>query len=367
MLGGIGMVLALILFVVVHEAGHFFAAKASGMKVTEFFVGFGPRLWSTMRGETEVGFKAIPAGGYVRITGMNPFEDVDPADEGRTYRDKSLTAKLFVILSGVGANFLLAFLILFGLFIAYGEPGSEVYPIVGEVLDGSAAEAAGLQPGDRIVAIDGVSVADWEGAVELISARPGATVTLVLERDGATVSRTATLGSRQVDGVEQGFLGFAPVVEVTVRDVGIGGALVLAAAEVRDLTFMAYRFLGDLVTPSTLVELVGGIGGGEVSTDSLPVSIVGLAQIGSQADRLGLANMLYLMASINVILAALNIIPVLPLDGGHAAIATYERVFRRKVNLQALTPVAVAVVVLFVFIGVVSILLDITNPIDLPG
>ena len=121
MAGAIAFVLALILFVVIHEAGHFFAAKASKMKVTEFFVGFGPRLWSTVRGETEYGFKAIPAGGYVKITGMNPFDEVDPADEGRTYRGKTMTQKLVVILAGIAANFLLAYLILWGLFGVYGE------------------------------------------------------------------------------------------------------------------------------------------------------------------------------------------------------------------------------------------------------
>ncbi len=361
------MVLALILFVVVHEGGHMLAAKASGMKVTEFFVGFGPRLWSTRRGDTEYGFKAIPAGGYVRITGMNPLEEVDPADEGRTYRDKPLRSKLFVILSGVGANLVLAFLIILGLFLVHGQPETTITTELAEVLDGSAADAAGFRVGDRVLSVDGRAATDWDAAVALITPRPGETVAIEVERDGARLVLDTTIGSRMVDGVETGFMGFAPVVHVDTVEVGFGAAAGLALEDIGRQLGLAYRFLGQLVTPSTLIELIGGVGGGEVSTDARPVSIVGLAQIGSQADRLGVANMLYLMASINVILAALNVIPILPFDGGHAAIALYEKIFRRRANLEKLTPVVVAVVVLFAFIGILSILLDITNPIDLPG
>lgn len=367
MAGAIAFVLALILFVVIHEAGHFFAAKASKMKVTEFFVGFGPRLWSTTRGETEYGFKAIPAGGYVKIAGMNPFDEVDPADEERTYRGKTMTQKLAVILAGIAANFLLAFLILWGLFGFYGEPSGAPVPEVQAVVEESAAAEAGLQPGDVIVSVDGISVETWGDASTAIAARPGETVVIEVLRDGGTVDLTATLGTRTTDeGTEVGFLGFQPVVELVTTDVGVVEAGGLAVVEVWELTRASYGFLADLVTPSTIAELVGGVGGGEVTTEARPVSIVGLAQIGAQADDLGIVNVLYLMASINVILAALNALPILPLDGGHAAIAIYERVSGRKANLQALAPFAVAVVVLFVLIGVLSILLDLTNPIDLP-
>lgn len=368
MTGAIAMVLALIFFVIVHEAGHFFAAKLSQMKVTEFFVGFGPRIWSTLRGETEYGFKWIPAGGYVKIAGMNPFDEVPPEEEGRTYRDKSTSSKLFVVLAGIVLNFAVAFVILWGLFAFYGEPDATPIPEVAEVVEDSAAAAAGLQPGDVILSIDGVPIGDWDEASETIAGLAGETVAIVVDRDGSTVTMQATLGSAENDAGETvGFLGFAPVVEVTTTDVAFVAAGGLAGVEVWDLTTQSYGFIFDLVTPSTLGELVGGIGGGEVETDARPVSIVGLAQIGAQADELGWANILYFMASINVILGALNLIPILPLDGGHAAIAIYEKVFRRKANLQALAPVAVAVVALFAFIGVVSILLDVTNPIDLGG
>lgn len=369
MVGAIAMVLALIGFVVAHEAGHFFAAKASKMKVTEFFVGFGPKLWSMVRGETEYGVKAIPAGGYVRIAGMNPFDEVDPAEEDRTYRGKTMSQKLFVVLAGIAANFLLAFIILWGIFAVEGEPTPVPTTTISSVVAGSAADEAGLRAGDVIVDIDGVATPDWETASDTIEARPGETVPVTVERDGSSLTVDATLGSRENPdtGVEEGFLGFAAAAELTFTEVDAIEAGGLAGSEVWQLTKQSYGFLGRLVNPATMAELVGGIGGGEVSDEVRPVSVVGLWQIGSQSEEIGVVNVLYLMASINVILGALNVIPILPLDGGHAAIAVYERVTGRKANLQALAPVAVAVVALFVFIGVISVLLDVTNPIDLGG
>jgi len=111
--GGLIVLFGIIAMVMLHEAGHFLAAKALGMKATEFFFGFGPRLWSTRRGETEYGIKAIPLGGYVRIVGMNPYEEVDPADVGRTYRDQPFRAKAVVVLAGVTSHFVVAFLLFF--------------------------------------------------------------------------------------------------------------------------------------------------------------------------------------------------------------------------------------------------------------
>ena len=134
MIGGILMVLAVITFVVAHEAGHFFAAKAMGMKVSEFFVGFGPKLWSGKRGETEYGIKAVLLGGYVKIPGMSPTEEISPADEGSTYRDKSMSAKLLVLLAGITMNFLIGYLLLWAAVGIYGQEDFQVNPIVEELV-----------------------------------------------------------------------------------------------------------------------------------------------------------------------------------------------------------------------------------------
>ena len=113
MLGGIGGIVAIIFFVTAHEFGHFLAAKAVGIKATEFFFGFGPRVWSFRRGETEYGLKLLPLGGYVRVVGMNPLEEIAPEDRGRTYREKPFWKKSVVVLAGVGMNFLIAYLMFF--------------------------------------------------------------------------------------------------------------------------------------------------------------------------------------------------------------------------------------------------------------
>ncbi len=119
--GGATVLLSIIFFVTAHEAGHFLAAKATGMKATEFFFGFGPKLASFKKGETEYGFKAIPLGGYVRIAGMNPLEEITPEDIGRTYREKKFWQKSVVVLAGVGTNFLIAYLMFAGINLAAGS------------------------------------------------------------------------------------------------------------------------------------------------------------------------------------------------------------------------------------------------------
>lgn len=359
--GAVTMVVALIGFVVIHEAGHFLAAKAAGLKATEFFVGFGPKIWSFTKGETEYGIKWILAGGYVRIVGMNPYEEIAPEDAGRTYRTATTTQKLFVILSGIALNFFLAFVLLWGVFVGFGNqewvPNTTVFAVV----EDSAAELAGIREGDRLVSINGISIDEWDDVPLSVGPLAGETVEVLVERDGAVESLVATIGADEADP-SAGFLGVGPDADLIVTEIGVLEGAGQAGSEVVRLTGMAYGFIGDLVRPSTIGELVSGVGGGEVTTDARPVSIVGLARIGSQADELGLANVLYLMASINVILGAFNVIPLLPLDGGHAAIAIYEKVVGRPANLQALAPIAAAVIALFVFIGVLSIVLDITNP-----
>ncbi|MDP9143299.1 MAG: site-2 protease family protein, partial [Actinomycetota bacterium] len=151
-----------------HEAGHFFAAKAVGMKATEFFFGFGPKIWSTQKGETEYGLKLIPLGGYVRIVGMNPLEEVSPSDIGRTYREKKFWEKSVVVLAGVGMNFLIAFVIFYGLVLVNGV--DVIQPAVDEVVatievGGEAiptpASVAGLQSGDVIRAIGPHQIENW--------------------------------------------------------------------------------------------------------------------------------------------------------------------------------------------------------------
>ena len=153
------MILAIVLMIFLHELGHYLAARWSGMKVTEFFIGFGPRIWSFRRGETEYGIKAIPAGAYVKIPGMTSLEDVDPADEARSYRQAPFHNRLAVAVAGSTMHFLVAFLLLIVQFAFIGHPDGDRWQI-GNISPGSAAQAAGLHEGDRLVRFDGRTVED---------------------------------------------------------------------------------------------------------------------------------------------------------------------------------------------------------------
>lgn len=363
-LGAIGMIGALFLFVMAHEAGHFIAAKMTKMKVTEFFLGFGPRLWSFRRGETEYGVKAIPAGGYVRIIGMNPYEEVDPVDVGRTYREKKFWEKAFVVLAGVAINFALGFLILWVVFGVYGD--FEVTPTIREVaaeVNGqpTPAIAAGIEVGDIVVEIDGVSIETWTDLETAVAPNPGKTVDIVVERASQPITLQATLAETTSDGLTKGFLGVSP--EVMEVDFGLVGAAGRAMGEVGTLTKLSFQFIWSMV--SGIDDLARAMfAGGEVAPEQRPTSVVGLAQIGAQSADIGTGNILYILASLNIVLAALNVLPVFPLDGGHFAVAVVERITRREVDVRRLVPVAAAVIVLFVFLGVVAIYLDIAQPFD---
>lgn len=370
MLGGFAMIFAIALFIMVHEAGHFFAAKATDMKATEFFLGFGPKIWSVKRGETEYGVKAIPFGGYVRIVGMNPYEDVDPADFGRTYREKKFWQKSFVVLSGVALNFLMAYLILFGLSWALGISDlttsiEEVTQTITATDTPSPAIEAGLERGDELVAIDGVAIEGWIQATDLIAARPGETVDVEVLRDGVPLILTADLGEiDRGNGEIVGFLGIRPMLDH--RSIGPFTAAGLAGRQFAFLAEQSVRSIGRLVSPSSLAELGGALfGQTEIRDEIRPVSPIGLVQLGAQAEQVGLENLFFILASVNVILGLFNIVPLYPLDGGHFAVALYERITRREADVRRLAPIAAAVIALMLFLGVVAIVLDIANPIAL--
>lgn len=371
MLGGFAAAAAIIFFVTAHEAGHFIAAKAVGMKVTQFFFGFGPKIWSTQRGETEYGFKWLPLGGYVRIVGMNPLEDVAPDDMGRTYREKKFWEKSIVVLAGVGTNFLLAFVIFFGLALSQGVPApqTEVSQVVDLVeVDGrevpSPAAAAGLEPGDRILSVDGAQVAEWDDITGALARAGAGAAVIVVDRGGAVVELEANLIEQpSPDGSgTTGYLGMGPVFEL--KDVGVVDGVGVAGKTVWNAIKLTFESLGQLVRPSNLLQYLGVfVGNTDVQPEIRPVSPIGIVNLGSQAQSAG--SFLAVLALVNVALASINLLPLFPLDGGHFAVALYEKVTRREANVQKLMPVAVGVVGLFLFLGLVGIVLDIVNPISL--
>lgn len=368
MTGGLIVLFGIIAMVTVHEGGHFLAAKATGMKATEFFFGFGPKLWSIRRGETEYGVKAIPLGGYVRIIGMNPYEEVEEEDLERTYRAQPFWAKSVVVLAGVASHFVVAFLIFF--FVATVVGSEEVTTTLDAVQpafeDGSItpAAAAGVEAGDTILRIAGVVVDEWFEIVAEIRAHPGETVTIRVERAGEEMVLTATLASLDDDaGGKRGFLGVVPATE-TVRLNPIA-ALVDSGASVGQATgasssgmWQLFTGLGDLVQATIR-------GDTEAIDEMRPASPIGLVRIGAQTEQFGIGFTLELVALVNVFVGLFNLIPMYPLDGGHFAVALYEKVRGREADVAKLAPLAAVVVIFMVLLGVLAIYLDITNPIVL--
>ncbi len=371
MLRGMAAAAAIVLFVTAHEAGHFLAAKATGMKATQFFFGFGPKLWSTQRGETEYGVKLLPLGGYVRIVGMNPLEEVPVEDVGRTYREKKFWEKSFVVLAGVGMNFLIAFILFFGIILANGVP--RVQPVVDRVVPtvlvddvkvDTPAQIAGLEKGDVILAIGPHRISAWEDVPVALDSVGGGPTTLEILRDNQAMTLDVDLVERDsIDGSgSTGFLGVEPVIETYqpggFESVGMAGQQVWQGI---GFTFQA---LGDMLKPSSLAQYVGVLGGDtEVDNEIRPVSPIGIVNIGTQTASP--AQFLTILAFVNVILATINLLPLFPLDGGHFAVALYERITGREANIRRLAPIAAAVIGIFAFLGFVAIILDIVNPISL--
>ena len=422
-MGSVVLIVGVILMVVIHEAGHFLAAKYFNIKATEAFFGFGPRIWSTQRGETEYGIKAIPLGGYVRIIGMNPLEDVDPADEGRTYREKPFYQKSIVVLAGISSHFVIAFLLLFTVVMVYGRPGdlttevSGVSPVLvtpievdeplplalaggddvisidgvplaegssiwtkepGELTtvvlerDGETETVtttdsiivapsflAGIQEGDIIREFAGVQVSTWDDFVEAAWDNPGNTVPVVVERDGALVEFSSQLAVRVRDGEAIGYFGVGPVqaVERVNPIVGVAdawdGLTFATGASVEGLVALITNF-DSIITSVFSNESIA-------ADEARPVSVIGLVRIAGPLEQA-----LLWLAFVNVFVGVLNVVPLYPLDGGHFAVALYEKIRGRQADVRKLLPVAAVVFAFIVLLGLLGIYLDIVDPLQLP-
>ena len=385
------VVLGVVVMIFLHELGHYLAAKWGGMKVTEFFIGFGPRIWSFQRGETEYGFKVIPAGAYVKVIGMNNLDDVDPADEGQTYRQASYPRRMAVAVAGSTMHFLQAIILLFVLYSFVGVPGGSLTQDkeweVGEVVEGSAAADAGLRNGDRVLEVDGTRYETFTAFADDIAERPGEDVTLSVLRDGERLTVPVEVGVAPSDS-SRGLLGIRrDLVTTTVGPIRAVGASV---SDFWAQTTATLGFIGSF-SPVDFYNSVVGSGGGPAVDTSQPapaggqvaesegpdenriISIVGAVGIGADLTQNGLLGFLLFFVGINITIGIFNLLPVLPLDGGHVVVATYERVrelfrpgkARYHVDMAKLLPVVYAVFALLVLLGVTTIYMDITDPVRL--
>jgi membrane-associated protease RseP (regulator of RpoE activity) len=378
------IVFGIVLMVMLHEAGHFFAARRAGMKATEFFVGFGPRLWSFKRGETEFGVKAIPAGGYVRILGMSnleqPIEELDddglptgkwvhdytPADEPRTFRRGSYGNRLVVILAGVTVNLIIAFLLFFIVIAGQGRVSDGPSTTINTITTDSAAEAAGLEPGDKIVRVDGQRVPEWEDLVATIEARAGEETTFTVVRDGERVELEATPGERG----GKGFLGVGPT--NLVRDVGVFEAIPESFRTMGEITVGTAEGIGRLFSPDGVQEYSENFTSnapkaGSSSSEARPRSLIGIVDEGSQIVDGNIWALLWLLGGISLVLALFNMLPLLPFDGGHAVVVGYEWIASKikhrevRVDFRRLMPVTAVVLAVFLTLGLSAMFLDIRD------
>ena len=372
-LGTIAVILAFFVMIILHEFGHFVMAKRAGMKVTEFFVGFGPRVWSVRKGETEYGLKALPLGGYCRIIGMTNLEEVDPVDEPRAYRSKPFLPKLGVALAGSTMHFLIALVLIFVVLVGAGDVFADpkVETTVAS-LTGPASKSQ-LRPGDRVIEVAGQPVLTWDDAVAVIQKRPGQVVQIVVERHGERVTVPIHLASSRPD--EKGRIGYAGISPKAhfVRP-AFPESVGLTPVREFELGRSSIAALGHIFSPSGVERYFQNFGKkpSPEATQDRPVSVVGFGRLASQAVAAGWAETLILLILINMFVGIFNLVPLLPFDGGHAAIAIYEwiaskvRKRRVQVDVAKLMPLTVAVLAVLAFLFLSTLFLDVSNPIANP-
>jgi membrane-associated protease RseP (regulator of RpoE activity) len=426
-LGIVVFAVGLLISIAWHELGHLSTAKMFGIRVPQYMVGFGPTVWSRKKGETEYGIKAVPLGGYIRMIGMFPpgpdgrvearstspwrgmiedareqsFEELQPGDEKRLFYTRAPWKRVIVMFAGPFMNLILAVAVFLGVMMTFGvqDQTTTVSKISDCVIQQSEnrtkcakddpaapAKAAGLQPGDRIVGFNGTKITDWSVLQNDIRDHPGEDVALTVEREGRQIDLKAHLIRNQVsktdsDGayvqgeyVYAGFLGFTPATGIVQQSFG-----------------QSVDRMGDMMENGveSLIALPGKIpalwdaafGDGPRDADS-PMGVVGAARVGGEVFTLDIppsqqiAMMLLLVAGFNLSLFLFNMLPLLPLDGGHIAGALWEslrrnlaRVLRRPdpgpFDVAKLMPVAYVVAGIFLCFTALVLVADVVNPVKI--
>jgi membrane-associated protease RseP (regulator of RpoE activity) len=376
---GIGaFVVVLILVIVIHEAAHFGVARAFDIKVTEFFVGFGPRIWSRRGGETEVGIKAIPAGGYVKIAGMNPFETVAPEDLPRTFGAKPIWQRALVIAAGPATHFVLAF-VMFALWLGLvGEP-TEAKPVLGEVcariggtpvpgedcttiggVPGPAFEA-GLAPGDEIVGIGGVERPTTDELIAVTQANVGRSLEVVVLRDGREISVSVVPVLVEEGGEETARLGV--LLSPGRQTVGPVGAVTGGADLVWDNLVGTVQGVARVFGPEGIGRLFDLVFTDEPRSPRDPASVVGVGAVaGNIASEGHVGDLLVLFGLVNVFVGFLNLLPLPPFDGGHLAVLAVEKVRGRPVDMRRVAPISAAVAAFFILFTIAVVYVDLVKP-----
>ena len=400
--------LAILVSVALHECGHMWVARATGMKVRRYFVGFGPTVWSTLRpnrlGYTEYGLKAVPAGGFCDIAGMTSVEELAPEDEPHAMYKQKTWKRVAVLFAGPAMNFIIGLVLIYAIAVAWGLPN--LHPptraIVGETGCVKAevakdklgdctgygpAAAAGIQAGDTVVKVGGTDVKNFQEMVAAVQKASGPTP-FVVERtqNGTTTAMTTVVDVTPTQRWVAKKDGSKETAPATVGAIGVGAAS-FGPTQYNPLTAVpaTFTFTGDLAVelgkslvsiPSKVGALVHAIGGGERDPET-PISVVGASIIGGDTVDHGLwVAFWFFLAQLNFVLGAINLVPLLPFDGGHIAIAVFEKirnmirsargkVAAAPVNYIKLMPATYVILVVVMGYMLLTVTADLVNPIRL--
>lgn len=397
-LGVVLFALGITVSIALHEAGHMWTARALGMKVRRYYIGFGPKIFSFRRGEVEYGLKAIPAGGFCDIAGMTVHDELDPDEVDRAMYKQKTWKRLVVLSGGIAMNFVLGLALVVVLAVGWGLPNLNQPPetqlgamscVSDQTADGTLAacdgvgpaEAGGLREGDLVTAVGGVPVETWTDFQTQTRAHDGP-VDFTIVRDGQTT--TVTVVPEPVERLIQNPDG--TVTTATVGAIGVVpdhygptqynvlSAIPASVAFTGDLMVESVKGLVQL--PAKVSDLWTAVTGGERAVDT-PISVVGASVIGGQAAEQGLWEMfILLLISLNFFLGIFNLLPLLPLDGGHMAVTIYEKIrnalrIRRgqpaggPVDYMKLMPLTYVVIVIGGAFMLLTLTADIINPIKI--
>jgi len=394
--------------IALHEFGHLVIAKAFGMKVRRYYIGFGPKLFSFTRGETEYGLKAIPAGGFCDIAGMTALDEVAPDEVDRAMYRQSAWKRIAVMLGGPITHFALGMVLVYVLAVGYGLPNINVptTAVVGQVTcvpptqqgpstdpqadyalppcvpgDPSPAQAAGLQPGDVITAVNGTATPTFADVVTATRPLTG-TAKFTIERGGRTQTVPVAIAQVQRYVTSNGgapqlaTVGAIGVSAPQYRPVPYNALSAIPGTVAFTGTMFDKTFQSLLSFPAKIPAVISSIGGAPRGTDT-PISVVGASRIGGEVAQAGLWEVfILLLAGLNFFIGVFNLLPLLPLDGGHMAVTAYEKVrnlarVRRgrpigaPVDYTKLLPLTYVVVVIFGGVTLLTVTADIVNPVQL--
>ncbi len=410
MMFAIGIVLfalAILLSVALHECGHMWVARATGMKVRRYFVGFGPTVWSTFRpnklGETEYGIKAVPLGGFCDIAGMTSVEELKPGEERYAMYKQKVWKRVAVLAAGPAMNFLIGLVLLYGIAVVWGLPNlhppttaivGETSCVAAEVTQGELAQCtgpgpaalAGIRAGDTVVKVGGTDVANFDELVTAVRGLTGPTeFTVRRDENGQPHEFTTVVDVTQTQRWTSAGEGAQPA-PAEVGAIGVAAAQ-FGPTQYNPLSAVpaTVAFTGDLAVeigkslakiPTKVGALVHAIGGGERDPET-PISVVGASIIGGDTVDHGLwVAFWFFLAQLNFVLGAINLVPLLPFDGGHIAIAVFEKIrnmIRSARGMVAAAPVnylklmPATYLILFVVVGymLLTVTADLVNPIRL--